>query len=335
MTQLYMEGRIILDKTLLIVLTIIAVAVVGIVASAYFVIAPMIYGNPLPIPTSMPYPGSSETPTQTTSMTEASSSTPTTSQVSGVDVSGYWHGVYDSRSGSSGEFTFYFRGSGNGFTGYLNITDVAGKYTGVNIPISVTVEGNTIKLGWVAVGATFTGTITGDTMRGAWSLQNNIDSGSWSASRGYKDIFSETQTPVETETVTTETTTEQATSTEEEIFNQAQDLAAPQEIEAVDKDIRNILSSVYGDVKLSALSQQSGDYYLMYIVPRKVEATDINGISNGFAQLEYEILSKISSGDGWQIQVSIEKQNMVYTLNMLATTDDQYIIVYVAAVPAS
>ncbi len=330
-----MEGRSVLDKTLLIVLTVIVVAIVGIAALAYFVIAPMIYNNPLPIPTSIPYPGTSRTSSPTTPVTESIVGTTSTTQGVGIDISGYWHGVYDSRSGSSGEFTFYFRKSGSGFTGYLNITDVAGKYVGENIPISVTIEGNTIKLGWVAAGASFTGTISGDYMEGTWSLSGNLDSGTWSARRGYKDIFTETktETPI-TETVTTEETTVETT-TRENPFDQAQDINAPQEIEFINNDIKSVLTSFYGGAKLTSITTQGNMYYLIYTIPVQTKSSDVDAIANSLSQLGYEIISKASASGDWILQATIERQGVIYTLTLGANADDQYVVAYISVVQAS
>jgi len=112
-----------------------------------------------------------------------------TSGSSSLDITGAWHGTYESARGT-GEWSWVIKKSGNGYTGILTTTK---PYNGENIPVSVTLKGNKITVGWVAAGVVFEGTVSGDKMSGKWKFQNGMDGGNWEGVRGESSI-----TPKET-----------------------------------------------------------------------------------------------------------------------------------------
>ena len=112
-----------------------------------------------------------------------------TSGSNSIDITGAWHGTYGSAMGK-GEWSWIIKKTGNGYNGILTTTK---PYNGENVPVSVTLDGNKITVGWVAVGVVFEGTVSGDKMSGKWKFQNGKDSGSWEGSRGESSI-----TPKET-----------------------------------------------------------------------------------------------------------------------------------------
>jgi len=101
-----------------------------------------------------------------------------------VDITGAWHGTYDSSKGS-GEWSWLIKKSGNEYTGVLTTT---GPYSGGNVPVSVTLKGNKITVGWVAAGVVFEGTVSKDKMSGTWKFQDGMDHGSWEGVRGESSI---------------------------------------------------------------------------------------------------------------------------------------------------
>jgi len=103
-----------------------------------------------------------------------------TSGSNSLDITGAWHGTYKSARGN-GEWSWVIKKFGNEYIGILTTTE---PYNGENVPVSVTLEGNKITVGWVAAGVVFEGTISGDKMSGKWKFQNGMDGGNWQGVRG-------------------------------------------------------------------------------------------------------------------------------------------------------
>ncbi len=97
-----------------------------------------------------------------------------------VSIEGTWHGTYESARGT-GTWTFTIEKVGeNQYRGWLTTT---GPYPGEGIPVTVSLQGNKITVGW-AGGATFEGTVQGDTMAGTWRTPDGSDGGHWEGTRG-------------------------------------------------------------------------------------------------------------------------------------------------------
>ena len=89
-------------------------------------------------------------------------------------VAGTWKGKY---SGAfSGTFTLTWIQAGSKLTGSISLSSPKGKY---GITGNLTRKG--IKFGAVAVGATYTGSVSGTTMSGNWSSPQG--GGTWSAQK--------------------------------------------------------------------------------------------------------------------------------------------------------
>ncbi len=114
------------------------------------------------------------------------------SESSSLDITGAWHGTYESARGN-GKWAWVIKKSGGRYTGILTTTK---PYNGEDITVSVTLEGNKITIGWVAAGVVFKGTVSGDKMSGTWRFQNGMDGGDWEGVRGECSI-----TPKETPNV--------------------------------------------------------------------------------------------------------------------------------------
>ncbi|WP_457643220.1 CsgG/HfaB family protein [Persephonella sp.] len=133
-----------------------------------------------------------KTPSATTS------STTEKLKIEETSIEGAWHGRYYGHVGSGEWAWVIWKNPDGSYGGRLNTT---GTYPGKNIPIKIEVEGDKIKIGWVAsvpgpmgvnpaggVGVTFEGEIKGDTMKGTWMFSNGMDSGKWDGKRGKTEL---------------------------------------------------------------------------------------------------------------------------------------------------
>ena len=90
----------------------------------------------------------------------------------GSSLAGTWSGHY---SGAfSGTFTLHWTKSGSSLHGSITLSNPSGKYS-----VSGSVHGSAIKFGAVGVGATYTGSVSGKSMAGAYNTPHG--GGSWSA----------------------------------------------------------------------------------------------------------------------------------------------------------
>lgn len=210
-----------------------------------------------------------------------------------TDITGAWHGTYKSAKGS-GEWSWVIKKTGNTYTGILTTTP---PYSGQNIPISVTLEGNKITIGWVEAGVVFDGTVSGDKMSGTWRFQNGMDSGTWEGVRGESSItpqeihISETQTPAQT------TQSENPYDTAKEVQPMGESVTK------LDSFINPKLKNIFGGAKLVFTGTVSGNQLpvksateLKYIVPRKIEAKDVNTLKTLIEKAGYiNAVSEITS----------------------------------------
>jgi hypothetical protein len=91
-----------------------------------------------------------------------------------VTLPGTWSGKY---SGAfSGTFTLHWKQLGSSLGGSITLSNPKGKYD-----ISGSVHDSTIKFGAVAVGATYTGSVSGNKMSGSYKSPQG--GGTWSASK--------------------------------------------------------------------------------------------------------------------------------------------------------
>ncbi|MCD6477660.1 MAG: hypothetical protein J7K87_01530 [Candidatus Aenigmarchaeota archaeon] len=212
--------------------------------------------------------------------------------IGSMDVSGAWHGTYTSSQGN-GEWSWIIERKGNEYTGMLTTT---GPYAGANVPISVTINGNKITVGWVAAGVVFEGTISGNKMLGTWKFQNLADKGSWSGEKGETSI-----TPKSTTESTTETT-QVETQENENPYNSANNIQPLGEDERhLDEIVRPMLLSVFSGVKLtSTASVTSGgsSSALGYIVNRVVTSSDISSLRSSITSRGYKIILDNIESDG-------------------------------------
>jgi hypothetical protein len=92
-----------------------------------------------------------------------------------TSLAGAWSGHY---SGAiSGTFTLHWTQSGSSLTGSITLSSPSGKYG-----VSGSVHGTAISFGAVGAGATYTGSVSGQTkMSGSWKAP--IGGGTWSAEK--------------------------------------------------------------------------------------------------------------------------------------------------------
>ena len=115
-------------------------------------------------------PPPASAPAATTSLAPAS-----------VDLSGTWSGQY-SGTPYAGNFTLDWTQTGSSLQGSIQVSDPAGDH----YSISGTVTGSSIQFGAVG-GVTYTGTVSGDSMSGTWSIPGlsggSLGGGSWNATK--------------------------------------------------------------------------------------------------------------------------------------------------------
>jgi len=249
----------------------------------------------------------------------AQQQTSTTPQT--ADITGAWHGTYKSARGS-GEWAWVIKKSGNEYTGILTTT---GPYSGQDIPVSVTLEGNKITVGWVAAGVVFEGTVSGDKMSGTWKFQNGMDSGSWEGVRGESSI-----TPHETSASETETPAQTPQSGNP--YDTAKEVQPSGETATKLNDfIKPKLVNVFGGAKLVFTGTITGTQLsvkeateLDYVVKRKITAEDVNTLK---ALIEMEGYTTAASGVTSGEFTIIFLKNHQPVLALTGDVDDQNIVV--------
>jgi hypothetical protein len=91
-----------------------------------------------------------------------------------LQLAGKWSGKYG--GAFSGTFTLHWTQSGSKLSGSIALSNPSGTYS-----CNGTVAGSGIKFGAVGVGATYTGTVSGNSMSGTYNSPRG--GGSWSASK--------------------------------------------------------------------------------------------------------------------------------------------------------
>ena len=108
---------------------------------------------------------------------KTSNPTTATSPAAAGGVSGNWTGTYD--GSFSGTFSLSWTQAGSNLTGTIMISGFGNAPTS----ISGTLQGNSIHFGSVGGQVQYTGTLSGSSMSGTWTLAGNAGHGSWKASK--------------------------------------------------------------------------------------------------------------------------------------------------------
>ena len=293
-----------------IILVLIALAVIiGIVAAVFL----LQY-------TQTPVSENKETTTTTeTETTQQSQKTSTTTTSKEVNIEGPWYGTYTSQHGT-GRWAARIKKVGDKYIGILTLT---GPYQVEAMGVQVKLTGNQITFGW-AGGATFTGTVSGDTMSGTWEAPGGVDSGTWSGQRGETDITPEW--PTETSTTITETrTTTYTPPTTTSPTETSQTTTSPTETESptetttttsptlpnqimnlVNNDVLDVLIQVYGDASLLGYSIVGDQYIMAYAIP--VNVTDPYNEGQAILDLmiskNYQQINFVVTSEGYLVIVS-------------------------------
>lgn len=305
----------------LLLIGILAIVVIGVGTTIYLTSLPAVNetGNNTTSTTSSP---------PETMSTRTPGSTPTTSMAGGgVDIEGAWHGTYTGAHGS-GRWSFLIWKTGkNTYAGLLR-TDGTYSTEGSSIPLTISLEGNEITIGAVAIGVTFTGTVSGDQMSGTWRLVNGFDSGSWNGVRGANDLTPENETITSTYTESeTYTYTDTTTSTS---FDDLEETLYPDSPWGdIFRDIKSALVSVKEDAKLITVATLPGHstYAGAFMLKQEITSpiTDLNSIvqilqdmgnytimiyPTGEESMYYTLLSIVINGDTYAVKLYIIADNM-------------------------
>ncbi len=210
-----------------------------------------------------------------------------------VNIAGAWHGTYHSNAGD-GEWSWSINKTSTGsYTGLLTTT---GPYSGQHVPITVTLSGDKITVGWVAVGVVFEGTVSGDSMSGTWRFQSGMDSGPWNGERGEVDITPHFQNNMQSDNESNGGENENNGTTNNYDTTNEVDMIGNQYIKDVEKDIKDTLIDVFGGAKRSTVVNQSGNFGVGYVVKRAPESNDVDNVANGMENKGYTTNAKTSEG---------------------------------------
>lgn len=299
-----------------IILILITVAIVVGVVGAFLILQP----------TTAPTESGTTTPspTETTSVQQTQTTMETQTSIGEVDIEGPWYGTFSSRYGT-GRWAARIKKEGNRFIGILSLT---GPYQVEAMGIQIELIGNQITFGW-AGGATFTGTVAGDTMSGTWEAPGGVDSGSWSGQRGETDITPEWPTettatsPSTSPTQTSPTTTTSETTTPT-FPNEA--------IAAISNDIMDALAQVYGGATLLGYAVPGNQYVLVYNISTNAADPYTEGqlvldimISKG-----YQLVSSAPTSEGYIIYLSKVIDNAQYQIIIGINRDSSEVGVSIA-----
>ncbi len=169
-----------------------------------------------------------------------SATTTSGSSTGSVNITGAWYGTYTTSSGATGRWAWRIWSTGpDTYKGLLVTTEPYS--SGGSIPISITLDGNRIRIGAVSVGVVFTGTITGDTMSGTWKFTNGMDQGPWSGQRGVTDI-----TPGEQSTTRTGSQASSTTTT-----SPSDQLMGVEPYDTILLDVKSVVKDVFGSATIT------------------------------------------------------------------------------------
>jgi len=210
--------------------------------------------------------------------------------------------------------------------------------------VQVKLKGNQITFGW-AGGATFTGTVYGDTMSGTWEAPGGVDSGTWNGQRGETDIAPEWSTETSpsaitmitettTTTLTTMTTETQSTTTTPTETTAITSSLPNDVMNTVNNDVLNVLAQVYGDVSLLGYSIGGDQYLMAYTIP--VNVTDPCNEGQAILSLMmnkgYQQINFITTPEGYLVIVSKDFNGVTYNIAITGSIGSNEIAVTVYAV---
>ncbi len=262
--------------------------------------------------------GSSEGKTSTTTTTtsessgfgKTTSSTTTTSTTGGIDISGAWYGTYTTSQGLTGRWAFRVWKTNTGsYKGLLVTTE---PYSTGDKPVMITIvlDGNRITFGGVSVGATFKGTVSGDSMSGTWKLVNNMDSGTWKGQRGVTDITPELPETNTGSTISGTTTTTTSTSGDH--------LLGMEPYDTILLDVKKALAKTYGSAVISASVYQQSTVVSYVNLGREFTGSsdEINSVKTELTGKGYIILGSYSGPNTVLLRISKSFDNINYTISI-------------------
>ncbi len=288
--------------------------------------------------------GTSGTTTQPSTTPQGTQPTtkPSTTPPSAIDIEGPWHGTYTSNRGQ-GEWAARFLKQGNK---YIGVMALRGPYNVSAMYVSITLNGDQISFGW-AGGATFSGTVTGDTMSGTWSAPGGADGGTWSGERGETDFTPElpTTTTPPTTTPTTPTTTPSSTTTPSTTqtppttstttgngsYYDAPEVPPPNDpaVQKIWGDLDEVLGQVYGDAKLIGYSGGFGAVYILQVALKNEfidPAGELSQIQNLLQARGYTIIVANTTAIGYSLYAAVMVNNTPYVVTLQTNTTSQHII---------
>ncbi len=216
-----------------------------------------------------------------------------------IELTGSWHGRYNSKSGT-GEWMFTLTKKDENY--YVGELMTNGPYStqGEKIPVMVHMIGETILIYIPALDMNITGKIVNGELQGTWRFSNGADQGEWRGVRGAIAI-------TDTETTTIIITTSQETkTTEANPYDSAKEINPPSQepYNKIINDIKKVLSEIFGGAKLThVVSSNAGRMYVEYIV--KIEITpgkySVEKIGSILTEMGYTVATKADTNDEFVI----------------------------------
>jgi len=284
---------------------------------------------------------STPTSTETTPVQQSQTTSKTSTSMEEVNIEGPWYGTYTSQHGT-GRWAARIKKVGDKYVGILTLTS---PYQVKAMGVQIKLVSNQITFGW-AGGATFTGTVSGDAMSGAWEAPGGVDSGTWNGQRGETDITPEwptetsssittTITETTTTTLTTTTAETQSTTTTSTETTTTTTLSLPNDVmNTVNNDVLNVLAQVYGDASLLGHSIVGDQYLMAYAIP--VNVTDPYNEGQAVLSLMldkgYQQINFITSSEGYLVIVSKIFNGVTYNIAITGSigSNEIAVTIYVA-----
>ena len=219
--------------------------------------------------------------------------------ITSIELSGSWHGRYNSKSGS-GEWMFTLTKKDEDH--YVGELMTNGPYStrGEKVPIMVHVTGETILIYIPALEMNITGRIVDGELQGTWRFSNGADHGEWRGMRGATVI-----TNKETSAITI-TTSKETRTAEANPYNSAQEVSPPSQ-EPYNKiviDTKRMLSEIFGGAKLThVVSGSAGRMYVEYIVKTEIVPGkySVDKIGSMLIEMGYTVTTKADTNDEFVI----------------------------------
>ena len=241
--------------------------------------------------------------------------------ITSIELSGSWHGRYNSKSGS-GEWMFTLTKKDEDH--YVGELMTNGPYStrGEKVPVMVHVTDEAILIYIPALEINITGRIVNGELQGTWSFSNGEDYGEWRGIRGASLI-----TNIKT-TITSDYTSNETGANKSNPFNNAKEINPPDR-EPYNKiviDTKKVLSEIFGGAKLAHMvSSSNGKMYIEYIVKNEIVPGNysLDKMSSMYTEMGYTVTMKANTNDEFMIVLTFMYEDRTTYITIAGKTYQQ------------